>query len=316
MLCTLESRRLFSFFALHPLAAVDSADWLTPLLVATAPTTQVPASPNLIEQLFQAFVLGIVQGITEFLPISSTAHLLIFRDVFGWQQQKYFVDAIQFGSVIAVVWYFWADIRQILVGAWQAFQQKNWQQEEWKIFVGIAIGTIPALFFGFIFKDLIPESPLIIALASIVMALLLGLAERIGTRKRDFNSLEIKDGFLVGLGQTLALVPGVSRSGSTLTTALFLGLQRQTAARFSFLLGIPTLTIATLYQSTKALRSIESFLPLLIGIISTFIFSYLSIAWLLKFLQRRSTWVFVWYRLAFGSMILGALAAGWRPVGG
>ncbi|MDX2243557.1 MAG: undecaprenyl-diphosphate phosphatase [Leptolyngbyaceae cyanobacterium bins.302] len=287
---------------------------LSPLLAVAEPSAS-PAPVGLLEGSVQAFILGIIQGITEFLPISSTAHLLIFRDVFGWGQQKYFVDAIQFGSVIAVVWYFWSDLRQILSGAWQAFRQKNWSRDEWKIFVGIAIGTVPALFFGFIFKDLIPESPLVIALASIVMALLLGLAERIGTRKRDFDSLEIKDGLLVGLGQTLALAPGVSRSGSTLTTALFLGLQRHTAARFSFLLGIPTLTIATLYQSTKALRNIESFLPLVVGIISTFIFSYLSIAWLLKFLQRQSTWVFVWYRLAFGSVILGALAAGWRPIG-
>lgn len=285
-------------------------------LLALADSSSASADPGLLVSSLQAFVLGIVQGITEFLPISSTAHLIIFRDVFGWQQQKYFVDAIQFGSVIAVVWYFWNDLRQIVSGAWQAFQQKDWSRDEWKIFVGIMIGTVPALFFGFLFKDLIPENPLVIALASIVMALLLGLAEKIGTRKRDFNSLEVKDGFLVGLGQTLALVPGVSRSGSTLTTALFLGLQRQTAARFSFLLGIPTLTIATLYQSTKALRNIESFVPLLVGIVSTFVFSYLSIAWLLKFLQRKSTWIFVWYRLAFGSVILGALAAGWRPISG
>lgn len=287
----------------------------SPMMAAVSEVTPVATPVSLIQGVFQAFILGIVQGITEFLPISSTAHLIIFRDVFGWQQQKYFVDAIQFGSVIAVVWYFWRDIQLILSGAWQAFQQKDWQREEWKILVGIAIGTFPALVFGYLFKDFIPESPLVIALASIGMALLLGLAEKIGTRKRDFNSLEVKDGLLVGLGQTLALVPGVSRSGSTLTTALFLGLQRQTAARFSFLLGIPTLTIATLYQSTKALRNIESFLPLIVGIISTFIFSYLSIAWLLKYLQRKSTWIFVWYRLAFGGLILGAFAAGWRPPG-
>jgi len=297
-----------------PLDVLTPSVWTAFTLGAVTETSQT-TPVDLIQSLFQAFILGIVQGITEFLPISSTAHLIIFRDVFGWQQKKYFVDAIQFGSVVAVVWYFWADIRLILSGAWQAFRQKDWQREEWKIFVGIAIGTVPALLFGYLFKDFIPESPLIIALASIGMALLLGLAEKIGTRKRDFNSLEIKDGLLVGLGQTLALVPGVSRSGSTLTTALFLGLQRQTAARFSFLLGIPTLTIATLYQSTKALRNIESFLPLIVGIISTFIFSYLSIAWLLKYLQRKSTWVFVWYRLAFGGLILGALAAGWRPTG-
>lgn len=286
-------------------------DRLLPLLAVT----EAAPAPDLLAASIQAIVLGIVQGITEFLPISSTAHLLIVRDVFGWTQEKYFVDAIQFGSVIAVVWYFWADLRQIISGSWQAFRQKDWQREEWKILVGIAIGTIPALSIGYVFKDAIPESPLVIAIASIVMSLLLGLAEKIGTRKRDFNDLQIKDGLLVGLGQTLALVPGVSRSGSTLTTALFLGLQRQTAARFSFLLGIPTLTIATLYQSTKALKDIDSFIPLIVGIIATLIFSYLSIAWLLKFLQRQSTWVFVWYRLGFGAMILGALAAGWNPAG-
>ena len=284
-------------------------DRLLPLLAVT----EAAPAPDLLAASIQAIVLGIVQGITEFLPISSTAHLLIVRDVFGWTQEKYFVDAIQFGSVIAVVWYFWSDLRQIITGSWQAFRQKDWQREEWKILVGIAIGTIPALSIGYVFKDAVPESPLVIAIASIIMSLLLGLAEKIGTRKRDFNDLQIKDGLLVGLGQTLALVPGVSRSGSTLTTALFLGLQRQTAARFSFLLGIPTLTIATLYQATKALKDIDSFIPLIVGIIATLIFSYLSIAWLLKFLQRQSTWVFVWYRLGFGAMILGALAAGWNP---
>jgi undecaprenyl-diphosphatase len=107
----------------------------------------------------------------------------------------------------------------------------------------------------------------------------------------------------------LALVPGVSRSGSTLTAALFLGLERRTAARFSFLLGIPTLTIATLYQSRKAFGNPELLLPLLVGIVSTFIFSYLAIAWLLRFLQNRNTWIFVWYRLAFGGALLLATAA-------
>lgn len=300
---------------------LETLDWMSlnnisfPVLAVAEASTN-SSTVDVWQGSLQAAILGIVQGITEFLPISSTAHLIIFRDVFGWQQQKYFVDAIQFGSVIAVVWYFWADLRQIFSGAWQAFQQKDWNREEWKIFVGIAVGTLPALIIGFLLKDFIPESPLVIAIVSIIMALLLGLAEKIGTRKRGFESLEIKDGVLVGLGQTLALIPGVSRSGSTLTAALFLGLQRTTAARFSFLLGIPTLTIATLYQSTKAIGNIESLIPLLIGIISTFIFSYLSIAWLLRYLQRQSTWIFVWYRLAFGAVILGAIAAGWKPVGG
>lgn len=270
-----------------------------------------------IQDIFRAIVLGVVQGITEFLPISSTAHLLVFTKALGWTDlvgEKYFVDSIQFGSVIAVVLYFWSDIRQILSGAWFAFQQKDWQREEWKLFVGIAVGTIPALVAGFLLKDILPESPLVIAIASILMSLLLGLAEKIGSRKRKFDSLEVRDGLLVGLGQMIALIPGASRSGSTLTAALFLGLERQTAARFSFLLGIPTLTIATLYQARKAFSSVDNLIVLLVGIVSTFIFSYLAIAWLLRYLQRQSTWVFVWYRLAFGAAILVALALGAFPV--
>jgi undecaprenyl-diphosphatase len=268
------------------------------------------------QRLFQAVVLGIVQGITEFLPISSTAHLLIFTKALGWTDvgQKYFVDAIQFGSVIAVVLYFWVDIRQILPGGLAAARQKDWNREEWKLLVGIAVGTLPALIMGLVVKKLLPEDALenvlLIAIASIVMALLLGLAEQVGSRKRGFDSLQIQDGILVGFGQMLAIVPGVSRSGSTLTTALFLGLERQTAARFSFLLGIPTLTIATLYQSVEAFSNVDTSIALIVGIVSTFIFSYLSIAFLLRFLQRNSNWVFVWYRLAFGVSLLVTIANG------
>jgi undecaprenyl-diphosphatase len=271
---------------------------------------------DFFQHLLQAVVLGIVQGITEFLPISSTAHLLVFTKALGWADvgQKYFVDAIQFGSVIAVVLYFWSDIRQILSGGLAAARQKDWNREEWKLLVGIAVGTLPALIVGFLVKKLLPEDALesvtMIAIASIVMALLLGLAEKVGSRKRGFDSLQIQDGILVGLGQMLAIVPGVSRSGSTLTTALFLGLERQAAARFSFLLGIPTLTIATLYQSIKAFSNIDTSIALLVGIVSTFIFSYLSIAFLLRFLQRNTSWVFVWYRLAFGVSLLVAIANG------
>lgn len=283
----------------------------------TTTTTQV----DLITGIIQAFILGIVQGITEFLPISSTAHLLIVTKIFAWKElgSKDFVDAIQFGSVIAILWYFWAVISSLVKGSINAFKTKDWQSEEWKIIVGIAVGTVPALTIGFLFKDLIPESALVIAIMSIIMAILLGLAEKLGTRHRDFQKLEIRDGILVGLGQTLALIPGVSRSGSTLTTGLFLGLERETAARFSFLLGFPTLTIATLYKSLKIFKMFQGgelpdniVILLIVGIISTFIFSYLSIAFLLRYLQTKNTFIFVWYRLAFGISILLAIAAGWQ----
>lgn len=278
---------------------------MTPLLV-------VASESNSLFALFQGVVLGLVQGITEFLPISSTAHLIIFTDVFGWQNQwkKEAIDAIQFGSVIAVLMYFWKDIRNILSGALGAFVRKEWYREDWKIFIGIVFGTVPALAGGLMLKELGVklESATLIAVMSIVMSLLLALAEKVGSRKRGFDELEVKDGILVGLGQMIALLPGASRSGSTLTTGLFLGLRRETAARFSFLLGLPTLAIATLVQTKDVLQDGSMGMPLLFGIISAFVFSYLSIAWLLKFLQRQSTWVFVWYRLALGITLLVAIA--------
>jgi undecaprenyl-diphosphatase len=312
--------QLFSLYPTLMLTFDIDVSHLISWLAVLEPATSSPPTVGFFEGIFQATVLGLVQGITEFLPISSTAHLLVFTKVFGWKLlgEKYFVDAIQFGSVVAVILYFWKDIRQILSGAWKAFQEKDWQREEWKILVGIAVGTLPALIGGLLIKKVLSEATqdflhgaLVIAIMSIIMALLLGLAEKVGSRKRNFDSLEIKDGILVGFGQMIALIPGASRSGSTLTTGLFLGLERQTAARFSFLLGIPTLAIATLYEAKESLRHPELAIPLLVGIVSSFIFSYLAIAWLLKFLQRQSTWVFVWYRLAFGATLLTAIAIGW-----
>jgi len=262
----------------------------------------------------QAIVLGLVQGITEFLPISSTAHLILFSDVLGWKGvwHKTALDAMQFGSVIAVFWYFWPDLRQIVMGAWQAWQQKDWQRDEWKLLIGITVGTFPALGVGFILKQakVVLDTPEIIATMAITMAVLLGLAEKFGSRKRAYQDIGIWDGILVGCGQVIALLPGASRSGSTLTTALFLGLNRETAARFSFLLGIPTLTIATLVQAKDVFEEGTLFIPLLVAIVSSMVFSYLAIAWLLKFLQRHSTWVFIWYRIGLGVALWGAIALG------
>ncbi|MDB9537654.1 undecaprenyl-diphosphate phosphatase [Dolichospermum planctonicum CS-1226] len=273
---------------------------------------------NLIQLIFQAFILGIVQGITEFLPISSTAHLEVFTKAFHWQElgSKAFLATIQFGSVIAVLIYFWTDIKQILTGGFKAFQQKDWEQEEWKLLVGIAIGTLPIIIGGFVLKkalnseDSAINSMTSIAIVSIIMSLLLGASEKLGSHKRDFSTLTIRDGLLIGVGQMMALAPGASRSGSTLTTALFLGLERQTAARFSFLLGIPTLTLATVYEFFKEALGKIDLVVVGVGTLSAFMFSYISIAWLLRYLQTKNTWIFVWYRLAFGATILSAIAAG------
>jgi undecaprenyl-diphosphatase len=288
----------------------------TPWLMVLGVTSM---EPNVVVQAFQGFVLGIVQGITEFLPISSTAHLIIFRDLFHWKNAgwtKEAIDAIQFGSVLAVLIYFWKDFDFLVRGAWSAFQEKDWRREEWRILVGIAIGTIPALAGGLLLKIVLKkqgielDSPILIAVMSIVMSILLGLAEKIGSRKRRFSQLQTQDGVLVGLGQMIALLPGASRSGSTLTTALFLGMDRETAARFSFLLGFPTLAIATLVQAKDVVGQAHMAFPLLVGVASTFVFSYLSIQWLLGFLKQQSTWVFVWYRLGFAAFLFTAVAQG------
>jgi undecaprenyl-diphosphatase len=273
--------------------------------------TPIAADGNILQALF----LGLVQGVTEFLPISSTAHLLVTTKAFGWQQlgQKDYADAIQFGSVIAVLIYFWKDITTVVTGGVAGIARQDWQNIDVKIFVGIAVGTLPALILGYLGKDILPDSAQIIAIMSIVMATLLLIAERFSTHQRGFERLEIKDGFLVGLAQAIALIPGASRSGSTLTAGLFLGLDRQTAARFSFLVGLPTLAAATLFKAVKIFKGNE--LPIVylaVGTISTFIFSYISIAFLLNYLKTKNTMLFVWYRYAFGASILIALAAGWK----
>lgn len=278
-----------------------------------------PVATSTQPNIFQAIILGMVQGLTEFLPISSTAHLKVVPVLLGWGDPGVaFTAVIQLGSIAAVLWYFWSDLTQITTGAFTAIKQKNYKSYDLRLAIGIALGTLPIVFFGLLIKKFIPDfdnSPVrslgAIAIASIVMSLLLGLAEQIGIRKRDFEHLSIKDGILMGLAQALALIPGVSRSGSTLTAGLFMGLERAAAARFSFLLGIPAITLAGLIELKDALGQgigSDGIITIVVGVISAAIFSYLAIAWLLRFLQTQNTWVFVWYRLAFGVAILGAIA--------
>ena len=273
--------------------------------------------------LFQAIVLGFVQGATEFIPISSTAHLKAVPVFFGWGDPGVsFIAVIQLGSVAAVLSYFWSDLSQITKGMMKAVKTSDYDSQDFWLAVGIAVGTIPIVFLGLLLKVFEPafyESTLrsmsSIAIVSIVMALLLALAEKVGNQKRDFKDLTVKDGIFVGFAQALAIIPGVSRSGSTMTAGLFNNLERSTAARFSFLLGIPAILLSGLVELRELLSPIEgesfALFPLIGGLISSAIFSYLAIAWLLEFLKRRSTWVFVWYRLGFGVFILAAVAMGW-----
>ncbi len=274
--------------------------------------------------LWQAIVIGVVQGFTEFLPISSTAHVKIVPVLLGWGDPGVaFTAVIQLGSIAAILWYFWDDLVQVTTGMVKAIRDRDYEAPDFRLGLGILLGTLPLIIGGIFVKVFIPDfdnsflrSSATIAIVSIVMAGLLGVAEIVGSRIRTFESLKMHDGITMGLGQALAIIPGVSRAGATLTAGLFMGLERSTAARFSFLMGIPAITLAGLVEFKDffdAGTETIGWLPLTVGLIATVISSYLSIVWLIGFLKRHTTWVFVWYRLAFGVVILTAIAMGHTP---
>ena len=211
-------------------------------------------------ELLKVLILGIVQGITELLPISSTAHMRIVPSLLGWPDPgSAFSAAMQMASLGAVLSYFWKDIKSLVGGTLRSIADRNYQSRDLQLTLGLIIGTLPLGILGLLLKKTLnaPNSPLrglvVIGVASIVMSLLLALAEFQGTRERGFGKLTLKDGLLVGIAQALALIPGVSRSGSTLTAGLFLGMERETAAKFSFLLGLPAVTLAgaILFETAK-----------------------------------------------------------------
>lgn len=268
----------------------------------------------LVEACWHALVLGVVQGLTEFLPISSTAHLKVVPVLLGWGDPGVaYTAVIQLGSIGAVLAYFRRDLQAVLVGVGRAWRLGSWGDPDARLGVAIALGTVPILLAGLALKTFVPDydqsslrSISSIAIVSIVMALLLAVAEVVGARRRQLHSVRPVDGLLVGLAQALALVPGVSRSGSTLTASLFDGWQRSAAARFSFLLGIPAITLAGLVELKEALSSRASggLIPMAVGVFTAALVSWLAIAWLLQFLRNHSTWLFVGYRLLFGLVLL------------
>jgi len=276
--------------------------------------TDVVAAPGLLEACWRNLILGLVQGLTEFLPISSTAHLKVVPVLAGWGDPGVSVTAvIQLGSIAAVIAYFRSDLQQVLRGISHAVGRGQWREPEARLGLAMAVGTVPILVAGFLIKVFWPgysTSPLrsvpSIAVVSIVMALLLALAEKLGPRLKTLPQVQGRDGLVVGLAQALAIIPGVSRSGSTLTASLFDGWQRADAARFSFLLGIPAITIAGLVELKDAVADPNTggVLPLLVGIVSAAVVSWLAIDWLIRYLQRHSTWIFVAYRLVFGVALL------------
>ena len=277
-------------------------------------TPLATAVPEFTVACWHALVLGIVQGLTEFLPISSTAHLKVVPLMLGWGDPGVaFTAVIQLGSIVAVLAYFRDDLMEVVRGIGRALRDGRWSDPSARLGVAIALGTVPILLAGMALKLAFPgyeHSPLrsvtSIGIVSIVMALLLALAELVGSRRRRLNDVMPRDGLLVGLAQTLALIPGVSRSGSTLTASLFDGWERASAARFSFLLGIPAITLAGLVELKDALHEQTNggLVPTLVGVAAATVVSWLAIAWLLRFLQRNTTWIFVGYRLLFGLVLL------------
>jgi undecaprenyl-diphosphatase len=266
----------------------------------------------------QATVLGIVQGLTEFLPISSSAHLLIVPRLLGWDDPgAAFTAVIQLGTMAAVLIYFWRDILRISWTWLRSLRDRELRADlDARMGWYIIWGTAPVGVCGLLFDDQI-EGPArnlwINASMLIVMGLLLMVAEWYGRQRREVADLSLRDGLIIGGFQALSLIPGSSRSGSTITGGLFLGYTREAAARYSFLLSVPAVVLSGLYEMRKIGDPEGGALPpagTVIATIVSFVVGYASIAWLLRFLVRHSTLLFVYYRVAVGGILLGLLAAG------
>ncbi len=266
----------------------------------------------------QSFLLGIIQGVTEFLPISSSAHLKVVPFYFGMKDPGASISAaLQLGSAFAIVFYFRKDLSIIINSFCSIFiHRKPFKDENTKLATYIFLASIPIFIFGLLiklfwtgFSESEFRSLFFIAIVSIIMSFLLALSEIHGKRNKLFKDINLTDIIILGLTQSLAIFPGVSRSGVTLTSALFSGIERKTAARLSFLIGIPAITVSGCVELITLFTTSPSvdFIPILIGIISSFFSSIIAIDFFLKFLAKNNTFIFVYYRLAFGVFILSTL---------
>ncbi len=298
---------------------------MLPLILGTASCSNASevnlnfANMSWIEMIF----LGIVQGITELLPISSTAHLRVVPALFGWQDPgSAFSAAMQLASLTAVLVYFWQDLKKLAAKTITAVIEQDYQSSSLRLTLGLLLGTLPIIVAGVLLKPVLNacNSPIrsltVIGWACIVMSVLLAIAEKQGRRDRTIEKLTLWDGIWVGIAQAFALIPGVSRSGSTLTAGLFLGMERETAARFSFLLGLPAIILAgavEIHTLMQAGLSAAGWLTLLVGLTCASLSAFLAIWGLLHYLEKRSTWIFVFYRLIMGVFLIVAATAGWLP---
>ena len=264
----------------------------------------------------ESIVLGVVQGLTEFLPISSTGHLRIVPAFVGWEDPgAAFTAIVQLGTMAAVLLYFRADLLRI-ARAWLAGLRDRERRRELDSRLGwyIVLGTIPIGIFGLAFKDPIENGArdlYLIAGTLIVFGLILYAAERAGTRERGVESLNARDAAIIGGAQALALVPGVSRSGATISAGLFLGLDRTAAARYSFLLSIPAVVLSGLFELRHVGEEMGAGAgELVIATVLAFVIGYASIAFLLRFLTTHTVTPFVTYRVVLGVAVLALVAAG------
>jgi undecaprenyl-diphosphatase len=267
--------------------------------------------------LLEALVLGLVQGLTEFLPISSTAHLRIAPELFGWRDPGAAYSAvIQLGTVAAVVLYFWRDLVKLSVAFIQGLRdRKPFGTVDSRLAWFVLVGTLPIGVMGLLFKKSI-ESTLrslyVISASLILLAVVLYLVERAAKHTRTIADMTLSDGVMIGLWQALALIPGSSRSGTTLTGGLSLGLKREDAARFSFLLSVPATALAGIFELKHLIEAPErpSTMALLVGTGVAFVSGMAAIAGLLRYLRTRTTLVFVVYRLGLGVLLLVLLSMG------
>ncbi|MFF0342892.1 undecaprenyl-diphosphate phosphatase [Kribbella sp. NPDC004875] len=266
--------------------------------------------------ILDAIILGIVEGLTEFLPVSSTGHLTIVSKMLGLKIDDPsitgFTAVIQVGAIAAVVLYFWKDIARIAV-AWVRGLAKPEHRGEFDARMGwyVIVGSVPIVIVGFLARDLI-SGPLRslwwVAAALIGWSFVMVAAERIGSKSRPLTRITFVDALVMGLVQCLALIPGISRSGATISAGLFRGLERVAATRISFLLGIPALVGAGVYELKDALNGTVGAVPLIVGTVVSFVVAYASIAWLLRFVAKHTIEVFAFYRLLLGVVLVILLA--------
>lgn len=266
-------------------------------------------------------LLGVVQGITELLPISSTAHMRIVPALLGWRDPgSAFSAAMQLAALAAVISYFWQDVRRLAVGSMVAIRQRQFADPELRLAMWIALATVPITLAGITLSGTLNacHSPLralsVIGWACIAMAALMALTEVFARHRRSVENASLVDALLVGLAQVGALIPGVSRSGSTLTAALGLGFEREEAARFSFLLGIPAIALAgakELWELHRANLDMYGWSVLTLGLIVASVSAFFAIWALMHVLERFSAWPFVIYRLALGAFLLFATSHAW-----